>query len=189
MELMLAVPVVQSVSSSLELGVPSLAIRMGATRLHPVPEQGRQPQALSSPTWLGCTLGCLCKLSLQLTAGLSHFSSCCIPYVMFFQCSLSTGCLGILFLLTVPSLAWSELPALGWALRKPQGAAGVNAMVCSRGECNGVQHDSGRRTRMEETESPGCGAGLGIQLRLLAPSSAGRQAVLSAIPAPLLASL
>lgn len=137
MELMLAMSVLQSVSFRPELGVPGQATRMGATRLHPALEQWRQPRALSSPPWLGYMLGCLCKLSLRLTAGLGHFSPPCIPYVMFSQCSPSTGCPGILFLLAVPSLAWSELPAPGWVLCKPQGAAGANAMVCGMTQAGG----------------------------------------------------
>lgn len=92
--------------------------------------QRRQPQALSSPPWLGCTLGCLCKPSLQLTAGLGRFSPPRTPYVMFSQCSLFKGRPGIPFPLAALSLTWFQLPALGWVLRKPQWAAVVNAAVC-----------------------------------------------------------
>lgn len=105
--------------------------RRGADGVCPVPGQRRQPRALSSPPRPGCTLGCLCKPSLLLTAGLGHFSPPRTPYVVFSQCSLFKGHPGILFPPTALSLAWSQLPTPGQPLHKPQWVAAVNAVVCS----------------------------------------------------------
>lgn len=63
--------------------------------LVPLPLSGAGA-ALSSllPSWLGCMLGCLCKPSLWLRAGLGHFSPRCTPRECFPSAPCSKDTLG-----------------------------------------------------------------------------------------------